>query len=479
MHRVLRWYDAITININFTGLTILAQTMTPLVVPLLVQQFVGVQQQGRYYGQIRLWSLMMALIFQSLMGMLSDRSMFRWGRRRPFIFAGTAFDLVIIILIGFSAGLEGLSAYWFLFVLLLLLQVSSNTAQAATQALIPDLVPEDQRGFYSGVKSLFEVPIPLIIVSFTVGRLIAAGNFWGALLVTMCVITVTMIVSMFVPERPLEVPPMPINWAPFLRLLAMTAVFTTVILSMGEIADWLVKNLAFGDQVWGILIPVGATGLLVMTLAIGTGVYLSVRIGLGEASQKNPSYAWWVINRLAYLVGVTNIASFAVFFLQGRLGLEKEQAAGPASQIILFVGIFILLLALPSGWLADRFGRKMLVAISGLVGALGALILILAPNLTIIYVGAILIGASAGTFYTSNWALGTILVPQEEAGRYLGISNLAGAGAGAVGAYIGGPLADYVTSRLPHLPGIGYVLLFSIYAILLLFSVLALSQVKT
>jgi hypothetical protein len=47
-----------------------------------------------------------------------------------------------------------------------------------------------------------------------------------------------------------------------------------------------------------------------------------------------------------------------------------------------------------------------------------------------------------------------------------------------VGAYIGGPIADFVTTQVPHLPGFGYVLLFTIYGLLFLFSVLALTQVK-
>ena len=65
------------------------------------------------------------------------------------------------------------------------------------------------------------------------------------------------------------------------------------------------------------------------------------------------------------------------------------------------------------------------------------------PSLPVIYLGGVIIGIATGLFFASNWALGTVLVPKEEAGRYLGISNLAGAGAGAVGAYIGGPIADY------------------------------------
>jgi MFS family permease len=80
-----------------------------------------------------------------------------------------------------------------------------------------------------------------------------------------------------------------------------------------------------------------------------------------------------------------------------------------------------------------------------------------------IYVGGSIIGIATGTFFTSNWALGTTVVPKEEAGRYLGIANLAGAGAGAIGGYIGGPIADIFTVHVPDYPGLGYLLLFAMY----------------
>ena len=75
-------------------------------------------------------------------------------------------------------------------------------------------------------------------------------------------------------------------------------------------------------------------------------------------------------------------------------------------------------------------------------------------------------------------ALGTDLVPKAEAGRYLGISNLAGAGSRAIGAYIGSPMADYYTVHVPNAPGLGYVLLFAIYGTLFLLSIVAPTRVR-
>ena len=48
------------------------------------------------------------------------------------------------------------------------------------------------------------------------------------------------------------------------------------------------------------------------------------------------------------------------------------------------------------------------------------------------------------------------------------MARLGGAGAGAVGAYIGGPIGD----------GAGYVLLMGLYGFLFLFSTLALIKIK-
>jgi hypothetical protein len=283
---------------------------------------------------------------------------------------------------------------------------------------------------------------------------------------------------MLVPEKPLQEPPPPLDWTPFLRLLMMTVVFTAIILGMGEIVKLVGRILEGIKTPTTLIIVMGLVGLVAMAVAVASGVWLSVRISVGEASKRNPSYTWWVVNRLAFLVGATNLSGFAIYFLQARLGYERETAAGPAAMMMMFVGLFILASALPSGWLADRFSRKLMVALSGFLAAMGTLIVLLTTNLTIVYLGGCIIGIGTGIFFTSSWALGTVLVPKEEAGRYLGISNLAGAGAGAVGAYIGGPIADYITAHVPQVVGLGYVLLFSIYGMIFLLSSLALTQVK-
>ncbi|MBN1453176.1 MAG: MFS transporter [Anaerolineales bacterium] len=462
MNRSIRWHDYITININWFALTTRSQTLTPLVIPLLVQQFVGEAQKGSYVGALRLWTLMAALLFQALIGTLSDHTATRWGRRKPYIFFGVLFEVIVVLSIGFTAGLDGLSGYWVLFVLVMLSMLGSNSAHAATQALIPDLVPDEKKGIFSGVKAALELPVPLIFVSFVVAKQLVGGNLWGGLISLALVLLVCMIITMFAPHQTVTEKLPPLKWTPFLRLVMMTAAFTVLVLGIGEVVKWFV-GLADG------FLLAGLGGLVAMLAAVFIGVWVSIRISIGPEIKEHRSFVWWVVNRLSFMIASTNLAGFMVFFLQEKFPeLAAEKAAGPAAQIVMFVGIFILVMAIPSGWLADRFGKKRLIALAGLLVTVGAALVIVAPGMSLMYVGGSIVGVGVGLFYSANWALGTEIVPKEQAGRFMGIQNLAGAGAGAIGAYIGGTIADNMS----------YVLLMSIYGMMALLSILPLLGIK-
>jgi MFS family permease len=465
----LHWYDAITINIYYFALTLRSQTLTPLIVPLLVQQFVGDETKGTSYGNLRLVSLMVALLVQSVAGMLSDHNTSRLGRRRPFILVSTVLEIIAFLGVGWIAGsMDGMSGYWALFVVIVFSMIFSNIGHGAAQGLIPDLVPPSQRGRYSGIKAFFELPLPLIFVAFTISRMVTAGNLWAAILAMIAVFVVATVLTMMVRETPLKQPAKPMDWTGILRLVAMTGLFTVVIVSIGMGVRWLVPYLlALKGSL--SLVLVGVAGVTGMLLAVALGVIASVRISLGKEAGKRPSFTWWVINRLAFLVGANNLASFVLYFIQERFPeLQGKAAAQPASLLMMVVGVAILVISIPSGWLTDKFGAKRILLVSGLMATVGTVVVIMSRTMPVMFVGGVLIGLATGAFFSSNWALGTSIVPKEEAGRWLGISNLAGAGAGAVGAFIGGPIGD----------GAGYVLLMGLYGFLFLFSTLALIKIK-
>lgn len=466
MERKIRWYDYITINIFYFALTARSQTLTPLILPLLVQAFMGDEVKGTAYGNLRLWALMIAVLVQGLIGILSDRSTSRLGRRRPFILIGGITEILVFIGIGvIAATLSGTTGYWVLFAAYILSMLSSNTGHAAVQGLIPDIVPESKHGIFSGVKAFFELPAPLIFVSFVITKMVENENLWGALLVLSAVVLISTLITMFAPEKPIKQPPYPMDWKPILRLLAMTVAFTAIILGSGAVVRF-VNSWASGLPQVPSLIIIASVGILGMLVAVVMGVWVSVRISIGQdAAKGKSSFTWWVVNRLAFLVGSTNLASFVLYFIQERFPeLQGAAAAGPTAMLVMFVGIAILISSIPAGWITDKLGRKRVCAFSGVLAMAGTVVVLASFNMTMLYIGGLLVGIAIGFFYSASWALGTTLVPKEEAGRYLGIQNLAGAGAGAVGAYIGGPIGD----------GIGFTVLMGIFGLLFLISTLAL-----
>lgn len=485
MKRILRWYDHLAINIHWLGINIATGAITPVILPYLVALFVQEEQKNTYLATVRVVGLAVAMLIQPVAGMLSDRTTSRWGRRRPYIFWGTILNIIFLLVVGISPELKGSptddffqsslgvpTAYMVLLVGIVLVQAAANTIFGALIGLIPDLVPEDQRGRSSGVKAVFEL-LPAFLIIF-IGPLVDQGRIWLVLGIVAASLSLTMLITVLsIQEEPLKEKPSGGISERIWRLVALTGIF--VVVTQGAV--WFVRTgaseLSARGTSMGLQIAlVGLAGLIGMAGSIFIGVYFGAWVGIGKEASQQTSFIWWVINRLLFLAAVGSIQGFAQFYLRDYL--QAENPATMTTQLLAAVGFFLIPSALGGGHLADRMGRKRLVAYAGVLAAIGTMVLLLSTSFPMVVVSGCIIGLGAGAFMSTNWALGTDLVPPEEAGRYLGISNLAGAGAGIVGAGIGGPIADFFNLLKP---GLGYLVIFAIYGALFLISVVTLTKV--
>ena len=483
----LRWYDYITINIFWLGLNIRNTALGSIFMPYLVSLFAPEAIKNTALGAMRSAGLVIAMLVQPASGMISDRSMSRFGRRRPYIIVGAILDCVFLVAIGLSQN------YWALLVGVLLIQFSSNISHGPLQGLIPDLVPEDQRGRASALKSVMEL-LPVILVGLTIAKMVGAGHLnWAIIATAGSLLVVTLITALCVKETPLQDKPNTPFWLPMLRVLGMLAGIAigavagvlggALVGGLAGLVTALVTGAPLAWNVAGKLSPaaamtVGVGGGAAMIVAVVVGVWAGALTTLGQDARKKPSFTWWIVNRLMFLAAVTSIQGSVFYFVMYAFRIDEKAASNLTGSLTAIIGIFILATALASGWLADRVGRKRLVAVSGLMAALGGFILlstIWVSNLSILYIAGTIIGLATGLFMTANWALGTDLVPDAEAGRYLGISNLAGAGAGIIGAGIGGLIADQLNA---YRPGLGYFAIFASYAVLFAMSTVSLLGVK-
>lgn len=94
------------------------------------------------------FSAIAAISVQPTIGMVSDYTITRWGRRKPYIVIGTLLDMLFLFGLATSNTFLAIVAFYFM------LQVSSNFAQGPFQGYVPDLVPARQVGLASGLMGL-------------------------------------------------------------------------------------------------------------------------------------------------------------------------------------------------------------------------------------------------------------------------------------------------------------------------------------
>jgi MFS family permease len=128
----------------FAGIGVILQERAKVLIPDPASRFTTV-------GIVQLFGVIVAVVVQPTVGSISDYTVSRFGRRKPYILIGTLLDVVFLIGIATTNVLLMVAAF------VLLLQFSSNFAQGPFQGYVPDLVPPHQVGLASGMVGLFQV----------------------------------------------------------------------------------------------------------------------------------------------------------------------------------------------------------------------------------------------------------------------------------------------------------------------------------
>ena len=108
-------------------------------------------EAGRTLFLLTISGAVIAMIVQPTIGTISDYTISRWGRRKPYILIGSVLDLVFLAGIALSQDLLAIAAF------VALLQFSSNFAQGPFQGYVPDLVPAPQVGLASAMVGMMQI----------------------------------------------------------------------------------------------------------------------------------------------------------------------------------------------------------------------------------------------------------------------------------------------------------------------------------
>jgi len=294
-----------------------------------------------------------------------------------------------LILIILTTGIGLSPSYGVIFLVYCLMQISSNTAQGPYQAFIPELVPESKRGLASGVKGLLSIVGGIVLI-----RLVAVlidryptnnTGTWLSLAVLVFIVAVSLVYTIFaVKEQP---------WK-------------------GKYASPLT----------------------------------SIRRSFHIDFKAKPQFILFIIASFLVFTGWNTLSAHALYYFQDVIGVDSPAAV--TADLMIAMGIGMLVAVYLAGILSDKVGRRPVVVGSGLMGALGIIVLFFSRSYWQVIFCGTLLGMCAGAWLSSQWALATDLVGKGEEAKYLGLSNMSIAGAGAAARLIG-PLIDFLnTSRI-------------------------------
>jgi MFS family permease len=170
---------------------------------------VPTEDVGKSMFVIGIGAAIVGILIQPTVGYVSDFTVSRWGRRKPYIVFGSLLDVVFLVGIAFGNSVLVLAAF------MLLLAVSTNIARGPFQGYVPDLVAEPQVGLASGMVGLMQV-----VGNVTGFLLVSLSVTLGAMHLSLIAVAIVELVTMLsvVLRVPKGLPPRPREGRPWGRI---------------------------------------------------------------------------------------------------------------------------------------------------------------------------------------------------------------------------------------------------------------------
>lgn len=398
--------ELLQLSVYWFGITTIWAALGVQALPNIVQKMTvaefGLERGGElapvFLAILVTLGAVVAIVVQPTFGSISDYTVTRWGRRKPYIAIGATLDVLFLL------GIALADQYGIVLLFVMLLQFSSNLAQGPFQGYVPDLVPAKQVGLASSLM----------------GLMIVLGQVGGA----------TMVSASF----------------------------------------WINENYGVGlNGGYGF----GLVGVGLFELATALATILTVREGRaakpregrswlaiarstwGTDILRERSYVWLLASRLFILTASALLFASAQFYMRRSLGYTEGEALTWVMVATIVVTAMTALAVVPSGLLSNRYGRKRMIYLAALFGAIGMAVIAAAPGVEVAIAGALGLGLGAGTFLAVDWALMTDIIPKASSGRFMGISNVAtGLGSTILPAILAGVITSGISIAVadPYAP---------------------------
>eukprot|EP01112_Ceratiomyxa_fruticulosa_P009832 TRINITY_DN2582_c0_g1_i12.p1 TRINITY_DN2582_c0_g1~~TRINITY_DN2582_c0_g1_i12.p1 ORF type:complete len:445 (+),score=53.80 TRINITY_DN2582_c0_g1_i12:368-1702(+) len=346
-------WSMVGLSVYLFGESALDTALQFVLLPYQVSMIVGNNAKSTSLGSLSIISTVVAVVSNPVSGYLSDRTYSKFGKRRPWLVAGVCLTLLGIFIMTISR------QFWLLAIGYFFEQLGAYIV-CPYNALLPDLVPEHQRGTAGGIMGCF----------------IMFGNiFGGAIGFLMIKLSV---------------------WQVFF-ILAVVLAITTIITAV-SVHEQDSRN-----------IPRDKIELKKFVVSMVTPF-------------QHKDFRNIVISELFFVLGIETVANFLQYFLADvvkspykLLGKQVATGADQAASFFTFpLYIGGIMGAILSGPISNYFSKKAALCISGLLVMCVILLMNFIPIFTLIVFASFVAGFGYGLYFSVNNALTSLLLPSDK-----------------------------------------------------------------
>jgi len=311
-------------------------------VPILLKGFIA---SNALIGLIMTFDNILAVTIQPIIGAASDKTKTKIGRRMPYLLIGAPLAAIFFALIPVTQTLTMLLTF------IILMNLSMALFRSPVIALMPDIFPSPVRSKANGVINFMGGAGALVAV-FAGGALFNMNRDVPFIVIALVMLVAIIVVYLTIKE-PKEIPAEAgedISW----KLVKVS----TIALAVG-VVSFLVLNKTGVLDSFLTFFKEGAVYQGHMLIAL---VVFALIVFLTILKWVHKSTVFIFLSIFFWFFGYNAVETFFTLYGVNTLGLK----AGTASMVL---GVFIvtfILFAIPSGFVATRFGRKKTI-IAGLI----------------------------------------------------------------------------------------------------------------
>jgi MFS family permease len=395
--------------------------------PSQIQSAVGNDIKGSALGMTLAMGAFISMVIAPVFGALSDRIKLPGGRRKPWLVIGTLGNVVSLLGLAYLIQPGHPESVWGWTIAFLFVEFFNNVATAPYSALIPDMVPPEQRGSASG----------------WMGMMTMLGTFTGGMM------------GLFIE---------PLGGITSIYFILMGIMLLGMLVTLAGVREpevSITRHFEWGEFWHSLYTPF-----------------------------KHRDFTWVFLTRMLVTMGTYTVQEFLQYFMGDVVGAPFALpgigvvADSPEAAVSFFIVPLLfgaIISSIIAGILSDRYGRKAMVYIAGALMGVVALIYIFFHSFLLVVVTGIVFGLGYGAYESVDWALASDVLPSmDDFAKDMGVWHVAVVFPQVISTPIAGFLLDnfQAVGRAQNIANLGYTVIFTVAVIYFILGTVFVKQIK-